>query len=351
MKKYIYYILPLLALTACTSTDLTDSREVDAANEIRVTTGVGGIAVTRGDGMINNTLAADLSVSAIRLDEAYATNYTGLTAKAATINHTGNVMSFTTPEYYLASGDKTKLIAWYPASGAFAPATGAVTFATSILDGSTDIMCTGFAEGNKTTKIANDALNFKHLLTQIAVKVYTPTANEQTNWGGIQSVTIKSANKDVIATYRMPNATTGDEYVVSFGTTASDLALVKKKPIVVATGSGTSDNTGNNADIFGKDNTTVYSAANALTIPVSTDGTGSALAGYAMFSPFTYTSPTSLNVEVVTVNGGTKSAEIKQSLVAGSAYTVSLKFIANEITPTVKITDWVSGGLIPEIEL
>lgn len=349
MRKNIFYILPILAITACTSNDLTDSDiNQNPANEISVAANVGTVAVTRGDGMINNVLSADLNVSAIRMNETYTADYSGLTAKAATISKTGNVMTFNTPEYYLASGSKTKIIAWYPTSGTFAPATGKVTFTT--LDGSTDVMCTGFAEGNKTTKIVANALKFDHLLTQIAVKVYAPTAAEQTNWGGIKGITIKDVKTGVELTYRAPNATSGDAYTATYSTVA-DMGIVKKKPAVVATGSGTSDNTGNNADIFGADGSTVYSATNALEIPISTDGTtGTKLAGYAMFPPFTYAS-TSLFIEVETVNGGTKSAEIKQSLVAGSAYTVSLKFIANEIKPTVQITDWVSGGVIPDIEM
>lgn len=347
MKKKIFYLLPVLALAACTSNDLTESI-TSPSNEIRVTTGVGSIAVTRGDGMINSTLAADLDVKAIRVDQtgatpAYPANYTGIAAKSAKVAKTGMAMTFNPAEYYLASGAKTKILAWYPNSGTFDPATSTVKFTG--IDGSTDIMATGFAEGDKQTKIAANALTFDHVLTQIAVKVYTPTAAEQTNWGGIESITIKDVKKDVTLALVTPNAASGS-YTPSYAT-VGDMDLVKKDPTVLATGSGT-NTTGTNADIKGKDGSTVYSASNELTIPVSTDGTGAIVAGYAMLVPFTYTSPTALKIDVKTKNGGTKTAEIKQSLDKGKAYTVTLKFVAQQIQPTVKISAWEDGGIIDD---
>lgn len=347
MKKKIFYLLPVLALAACTSNDLTES-VTSPSNEIRVTTGVGSIAVTRGDGMINSTLTADLDVSAIRVDQsgstpAYPANYTGIAAKSAKVAKVGMTMTFNPAEYYLASGDKTKILAWYPTSGTWDPATSTVKFTT--IDGSTDIMATGFAEGDKDSKIAANALTFDHILTQIAVKVYTPTAAEQTNWGGIESITIKDVKKDVILTLVAPNAATGS-YTSSFAT-VGDMDLVKKDPTVLATGTGTSIS-GTNADIKGKDGSTVYAASNELEIPVSADGTGAKVAGYAMLVPFTYAASTALKIDVKTKNGGTKTAEITQSLDKGKAYTVTLKFVAQEIKPTVQISAWIDGGIIDD---
>ena len=116
------------------------------------------------DGMINSGFGTDLDVAFARADagdEGSYTTYqtTALNGTAATASKT---LSFSPAEYYLANGNKTKLIGWYPRrSGVtFTQGTKAVDFGT--IDGKTDIMATPLKEGDKNTNIAS--LAFSHLL-------------------------------------------------------------------------------------------------------------------------------------------------------------------------------------------
>lgn len=363
MKKSIFYILPLFALASCTSNDLTESEGQEAGNEIRVATGISTSAVsTRGDGMVNNILASDLEVTFLRLDQtgatpAYPADYTSTDTIHAKISKTGNVMAFIPAEYYLASGDSTKLIGWYPRAkktnslSTWDKANQEVKFT---IDGSADIMFTGLMEGSKASNkrfadANGNGIVFKHLLTQIGVKVYAGTKADSINWGGIESITITGKGQSLTVTLPAVNAAKGTYPTIAANdfTGAADLLLSKTVPADIPTPSTRAAND----SIKGKDATNAYKTGNELLLPVTS--AKSTFAGYAMFAPHSYTaSPTDdLILKVKTVKGGTKTATIKQKLEAGKSYAVTLKFVAEVITSTVKITDWVSGGTIPEIEM
>lgn len=362
MRKNIFYILPLLALTACTSNDLTGDDGQEVGNEIRIATGISASAVsTRGDGMINNALASDLEVTFLRLDKtgatpAYPADYTGTDTIHAKISKTDNVMTFVPAEFYQASGECTRLIGWYPRAqktssiSAWDKATQKVTFS---IDGSTDIMFTGLMEGAKAAdkrfSTANgNGILFKHVLTQIAVKVYAGTQSDSINWGGIESITITGKGQSLSVSLPLVSATAGTYPTIAASdfTGSADLQLSKTLPATIP-----STRAANDTIRGGQDKTKIYGTGNALPLPVTSSE--ATLAGYAMFAPHSWTaSPADdLVLKVKTVNGGTKTASIKQKLEVGKSYAVTLKFIAEEITPTVQISNWVSGGAIAEIEM
>lgn len=324
MKIAYYPTILIFLLAAC------ESREPEISlngsdTEIKVLPGIGDIQVdTRGNGIITNTLTTDLAVSAIRVDQsgttpAYPANLTGVTAKNATVNKSSRVMTFDAREYYLLNDNKTKVLAWYPRTGSLNASTGKVSF--SAIDGSTDILASGWGEGNRTTPIAAGSIVLRHMLTRITVKVYAETTEAKTWWGNVSAVTITNARPNLEVT--LPAISTSDQ---ASKATATSTGTARQQAIVYKTLAGAT-----------------------ISTPVAPGiGSGNAvMMGYSMFPPHTYTtSGSELTLSVVTTGGGTKSIKIAQSLEMGTSYEVMLKMTLTEIQPTIQIEEWKAGGTI-----
>lgn len=339
LNKWILYISSVLPLifTACSSdtTEIVDSKQQEPV-EIRMSTGIISEAspVTRGAGMIDKTLKADLDVHFVRADKtgatpAYPATYdaTALIGKVAHAE-TNTPLSFTPKAYYLANGQSSKLIGWYPQSGTYSESAKTVTF--SAIDGSTDIMVTKLKEGSKTAPIS--AITFEHVLTQISVQAYAADAAAKDAWGGIKSIKIKGKKQGCVVT--LPNPSTAiaetDATVVFNGT--DDLDLVKNKP---------TDNT----EI--KQGASAYGDSNPLALGVKSEsGNNAVLAGYAMFAPVAAAADAKITLEIVMEKGAASDAK-EITLAAGylksSSYVITLKFTSTEIVPNVTIEEWKTG--------
>lgn len=336
------FLLP----SGCSSDESGNSSDNDLV-EIRLNGGISSSTSvsTRGAGVFNgtDTWSDDLAVRFARSDKA--TDYTAgylstpldaVVSKTATGDVTKtHIITFGTalnpsPAYYLANGNKSKLIGWYPSTGTFDKSAHTVAFPAATLDGSTDLMATNLYEGDKNTKITSVAFN--HLLTQISVRVYTESTTTATVWGTLSSVSIVGMSRSCIVILPAATAaTTGGTEKVTIAFSGSDnLSLVKKNP------SGNSD----------------------ISYPV-TPGIGagnSVLAGYAMFAPQTDSDNANnmITLTVITSAGGTHTAAIPApdgGFKAGSSYVVTLKFGAAEIEPSVSITDWQTGKAPGEVEI
>lgn len=338
-------IICLFLLPSGCSSDESDTDK--GLVEIRLNGGISSSTSvsTRGEGMFNGTdsWSSDLAVLFARADQAddYTAGYLS-TPLDAVVNGTAmgdvpktHVITFGTastpsPAYYLANGNKSKLIGWYPATGTFDSSTHTVTFSATILDGSTDLMATDLYEGDKNTKITSVAFN--HLLTQISVRVYTESSTTATVWGTLSSVTIVGMNQSCTVTLPAATAaiTGGTEKVTTAFSGTDNLLLVAKDP-------------SDNSDI-----------SIPLTPGIGIDNV--VLAGYALFAPQTDVdnANNTITLTVVTSLGGTHTAAIPApdgGFKAGYSYVVTLKFGAAQIEPSVSITDWQAGTAPGEVEI
>lgn len=334
LNKWILYtssVLPLI-FTACSSdaTEIVESKQQEPV-EIRMSTGILSEAspVTRGDGMIDKTLKADLAVHFVRADKtgstpAYPAAYDA-TKLIGTVDYDGTntPLSFTPKAYYLANGQSSKLIGWYPQSGTYDASAKTVTFGT--IDGSTDIMVTKLKEGNKTTQVS--AITFEHVLTQISVQAYAADAAANTAWGGIKSIKIKGKKQGCVVTLPDPSTANAEtNATVAFNGT-DDLDLVKKKPA-------------DNADI-------TYSDSSPLALGVKAESnTNAVLAGYAMFAPIAAAADAKVTLEIIMEKGATsetKEITLAAGYLKSCSYIITLKFTSTEIEPKVTIEEWKSS--------
>lgn len=334
-NKWVLYINAALlpVFSACSADAPMEMVQDDGRVEIRVSTGISSAVspATRAvpDGMINSGFDTDLDVAFARADAGDDGNYTVYETKALTgsITAANKTLAFAPAEYYLANGKNTKLIGWYlRRSGVtFNQTTGEVDFGA--IDGKTDIMVTPLQEGNKSTKMPD--FSFKHLLTQISVKVYAPDAAAAGLWGQVLSP-IKITGMKQSCKFTVPAVTSaaGTEITAPTFTGTADLDLVAAQPTAPTT---------------------------AITYPLSL-GVGAAenavMAGYAMFAP---KSTGSIELQINMKTGGSQKATISvpasKGFEAGTAYAITLKFTSVGITPNVSVVDWVDGTPIGDIEI
>lgn len=336
-NKWILYIdgALLAVFTACSADAPMEMTQDDDRVEIRVNSSIVSSVepATRAvvEGMINSTFGTDLDVAFVRADADDASgNYTGYktSALAGTVN-TSKTLAFSPAEYYLANGNKTKLIGWYPRRDGvtFASDTRVVSFGA--IDGKTDIMVTPLKEGNKTTAISD--LAFSHLLTQISVKVYAPDEATQKLWGTVNSIAI--AGKKQTCTVTLPEATSTDGTTVGSlaFTGTDDLDLVKVNPTASPS--------------------TAISYPLTIGIADNADAATVTTAGYAMFAP---QATGKIELKIALSAGGNQTAQVAVptgGFKAGTSYAITLKFTSAGVTPTVSVTDWATGDAIKDITI
>lgn len=335
-NKWILYIdgALLAVFTACSADAPMEMTQDDDRVEIRVNSSIVSSVepATRAvvDGMINSTFGTDLDVAFVRADADADGNYTGYKTTSAlegTVSSSEKTLAFSPAEYYLANGNKTKLIGWYPRRDGvtFASDTRVVSFGA--IDGETDIMATPLKEGNKTTAI--NGLAFSHLLTQISVKVYAPDEATRDLWGTVTSIAI--AGKKQTCTVTLPEATS------AAGTTVG-----------TPTFTGTDD-----LDLVQKDPTALTDITYPLTIGIADDVDAATVttAGYAMFAPQT---AGKITLKIALSVGGNQTAEVNvptDGFKAGTSYAITLKFTSAGVTPTVSVTNWATGDAIKDITI
>lgn len=315
--------------------------------EICLTGGINSSAAicTRGEGMLNGTetWSSDLAAQFARADQAdnYSAGYLStpldaVVSKTATgelskmHDITFGTSSSPLSAYYQSDGKNSKLIGWYPASEVFNLSENTVSFSNTVLDGSTDLMVTNLYEGNRRNRITS--VTFKHLLTQVSIKVCAESSAVVTAWGELSSMTIQHMKQSCILT--LPVASAMEETGVGEATAVfsgvDDLSLVAKNP------SG-------NEDI-----------GYPLSLPVGTDN--ALLAGYAMFAPQVSETPSenAITLSVETTVDGIRTVVIaapEGGFKAGYSYLVTLKFGAAKVEPLISITDWLPGTVPGEVEI
>ena len=332
-KWVLYGSSVLLSVVAACSADVPQTMvQDDGRVEIRVSSGIFSSVepATRAvlDGMINSGFNTDLDVAFARADADGNGDYTVYKddALAGTVTSSSQELAFAPAEYYSANGNKTKLIGWYPRRNnvSFTQASGVVNFGT--IDGRTDIMVTSLKEGKKDSKI--QSLVFSHLLTQISVRVYASDADTKSLWGKVRSIKITGKKQACVITLPAATSVDGTGIAGSSFTGSEDLDLVAAEPIT---------------------------PSNVISYPLEM-GVGAAddavMAGYAMFAPQT---SGSIELQIDLETGGLQKPEITVPVGGGfqngTSYAITLKFTSPEITPTISVTDWVTGDAIEEVEI
>lgn len=140
-------------------------------------------------------LDEDLTLFFARADEISAGTYGAYTNMDGTTEITGvrskgpnkQALTFTPTQYYQVNGLKTKMVGWYPQATVN---TAMMNILTWDVDGSQDIMLATKVEGNNKTKTIN--FDFQHALAQIQFKAYAESVVAQSQWGYIQSISLKN---------------------------------------------------------------------------------------------------------------------------------------------------------------
>jgi len=318
-RQLVCLFFSLLVVACSADNSVLPSDPIGDPAEIRLSGVLNDINIetdTRGTGPITGTKPSNaLDLNIYRADASAGTTY----AATYTSNFTGTMAATTgaitmSPlQYYHADPTRnTKLIAVYPAAGTYASA-GRTLTSTTVLDGGTDVMCSGLVQGNRTT--AAGAMTFSHLLTQIKVNVIAQNDAAVTAWGNVTGITISGKAQNYIIT--LPDPST---------------AAVGAKATIAATGTAT-------ALSLTKADGTAASTSFTLT-------TASQLYGYAMFLPVTTAGTLTFNITTTNATTAQTLTTTAQTFVAGTAYEMNITFSVTGISVTASLTDWTPGNSI-----
>lgn len=195
MKKILFPLLAIVAMTGCTQGEILESRS-DETVEIKLKSSAMSVeAVTRApfEGEIGsgNTLTARILAS--KTQGNYTTTYAD---DAMTFSDNGTTAAgFATAKYYPADNSTVYFCGLYPNTGWAVSQTTTTTFT---FDGSKDVMAA--AEVNSTKDEAKTGgfktLAFKHLLTQLVIKVVAEDQAAIDSWGNLTDLTLSKAGDD-----------------------------------------------------------------------------------------------------------------------------------------------------------
>ena len=309
MKKSLlsYYIVVAALLCSCSKEPVESFTGGDPTSPILPGAGVAASVETRADlsGVVSGT-AFPASTTKVFSVVGYSgtaapTNWASpYIANVAVNSGTGSALSFATPQYYPANGNKVYFYAYSPVSGTYSAGSGS-TAPTVVwtITGQQDIMAaqvTGGIAKAVTGTQSQPAFAFTHKLKQVKFKVVKDASFED----NIKLTSLKIIGVKTAATL---NLNTGS---VTWGSTTGDL--------------------------------TAYNNSTGQTITVTAAVAGSAV----MFEPGT-------SFKVRAVAGGVTYADVTVTLSgtnagqAGVGHEVTLTFKRNAIVPTATITNWTTG--------
>jgi hypothetical protein len=313
MKKSSCVLLAFMALAGCSKSDwIPGDEESGVPVELR---GVIRTA-TRGDGIIDGTVPeSSLELSLFRANQNKDHVYPGVYDKAiaGVFAEDGTLVMQPLQTYLADAARSSKFIGLYPKANTDDGENydaSARTVAYTI-DGSTDIMCSTFAEGTKAE--AAGKLTFNHLLTQILVKVVavysstTLTAQQKAeelaaireSYGKVESVVIAGKQGAAKVTLPAPTADNANAVSIAYDNVAGNTPLTVISTYGVNTGLQISD--------------------------TSTDF------GYALFVPIGGTGET-LSLTVNTEDYTYTTAIAEDTYAAGRICTIIIRFSVDSVT-------------------
>lgn len=203
MKDHICHIYAWVLMTFMLVLPACDRTEDDLLpdDQVRLKASLApalSTVYTKGDGEITSVHASDLNISLTKVQGDNA-SFDGAEASAITAvmkadedNDGLRDIEFGAFQAFPSADGIVNYIAWYPQSATYSnPADGRTTV-TFTVDGSTDILYSDVASGNRRTGF--NTMTFRHALVKYSVMVY---GTEETagsvagTWGQIQSVTFK----------------------------------------------------------------------------------------------------------------------------------------------------------------
>lgn len=314
MKKKSFIALSALLLVACSSDNEPQIANNMEQMEIKLTAGIESVnSSTRAGGIIDKDYLGELLLSFARIDMDADGNYPingykGISSTNATLND--QQASFSTPQYYLArtASNSSRMVCWYPQI-ALDETTAKATF--DISDGDTDVMLSEDMSGSRSTNFSSFTL--KHLLTQLKIKAYSPSAVVSELWGTIKKIEIVDSPTEYIVTF--PIDATSTTYTFAEGTTVQNISLKGyiEKPISI------------NPDILDCGHIMIPPATKIITLKITTEKGG--------------------------VLGETEVTIPSFNYLKSNAYQITLKFNGSDISSTVSIGEWIVDPTENEINV
>jgi hypothetical protein len=306
MKKIIFLVMAVAALTSCSK---SDQDEVAAKSDIvKLGGAIDDAVTTRGDGVIAQRTALKLDLFRADMTEnlaftgTYDKTFTGTLAAGAEPSNPGTIAPSPAQAFFRDENRKSKFVAVYPQGGTVDLAKGTVAYT---LDGAMDVMGSDLVQGSIATGEETVKLLIKHLLTQIEVVIQnggsdaTEIASIVSSWGKIESIKVDGQIADVLLTLPDPS---GQKVAPTIAANSADpvaLSLWQKNgdaaPALAMPADGTTTPTFGNAMFLAPGD------GNTITLLVKTDIQGSA-------------------AQPITVKGITNYA-------AGNKYKITLKFM------------------------
>lgn len=320
MKKMIFSLLAIAAMTSCTTTS-EDEIDPNAPVEIKLSAGIGNVEAI-GRATIPSTLTTDLDVFFARAADASDADVnwtTGTTELFAKINHSDSKISFyaeaerTTlaPQYYNFNADlKSHLIGYHvgeATKGNLADNKIAIT-----ITGKDDIMATKALSGNKSTKFTEFA--FSHLLSQLSIEIQSVSETLETS---IQSTFGKITSIEILNQPTALELTLGATPTLGKAASPVPTTFTITPTTVEQTITATATTVGSEVMVFS--DTELGKTANPIKLKIYTTIFTSGLAIDA------------------TIDGGNSGLEL------GKKHIITLTFSLSEVKPSASIDTWAES--------
>ena len=202
MKVLYRHILLAMSLTAilqgCTDIyDETGNPDMEIALGSRLTSS----SVSSKTAISTDYTGDPLVISYVRWDEGGNVFPAGTAVRNASMSGIPDArngwvrdISCKSPEYYRDRTSEVGFVGIYPAqeswSGGISGGSLSGRTLSYTIDGETDVMVSGFAKGNYSTKVA--PLTFRHALCQFRIYAYAVNADIREEWGELTGVTFRN---------------------------------------------------------------------------------------------------------------------------------------------------------------
>lgn len=285
MKKMIFSLLAIAAMTSCTTTS-EDEIDPNAPVEIKLNAGVEALA--RAEVTLTTGIASGVQFARI---DGTTTDWTTISTISLTgsIAATTGTITFNPSQYYPVDGSNTNIVGFYPAATSITDGVASMT-----ITGQEDVIYANPTSGSKGAPMTSIAFN--HLLTQFNFAIKREAASTDDDITNV-SVTIKDAN----TTFKLALA---DGTLSDWNTAVSTI-------IPITNGTATTTTSTATQKIM------LQPKMSSITLTVSAD---------------------EYDAQDITIQGTDEN-----KFQAGKAYTITLTFKGTGIAPSAAITVWEDG--------
>ena len=213
-------------------------------------------------------------------------------------------LTFNPAQYYLINGKNTRMVGWYPVTNLSYYGDNYIEVEFEI-DGKKDVMVSDFQIGNKTDK-GIKKFTFEHLLTQIQFQVTAESEIAAQQWGSITAISLEDESTKCILIID------GEDISTDFSTNGTLNALLSQQEVPITYGENTP------AGLIMIEGRTIGTPRNStINLKITTTGKGEM-------------------TEAINLNDFIHG----QRFEAGYAYTLTLRFLQDEVEIKVTPADW-----------